>query len=99
PTRALPSFPTRRSSDLRADDPHRASRLAGTEEFSAGDEGGEDDIGQRGLRAHQAPELAAIERQDRARALRSPREVEALAGQESEDRKSTRLNSSHVSIS
>src|SRR5205814_9810722 len=87
---SLHSFPTRRSSDLhRAALEHRAHRLAGT---------------------HERPEIGALVGIDRGRhrddehlaaseALQLGGEGQVLRRLELRDRKSTRLNSSHLGIS
>src|SRR5699024_12631585 len=85
PPLALPSFPTRRSSDL--------DRL-----ISADDVVGQlDDIGLGRVQAmvhFQESDLVLAEEHGDAQG-----EFQRLAGRSLKDRKSTRLNSSHVSIS
>src|SRR5690606_41980202 len=82
--RALPSFPTRRSSDLHQPGHGRPRRGAGAALAE----------GQRGLVAGEAPQEEVRRRFEGVEEQGRPE-----PGHGAEDRKSTRLNSSHVKIS
>src|SRR5690606_40937504 len=87
----LPSFPTRRSSDLHVEEP-RAEPLAGLalEDEPAGR------AGRRHLEpATEEPTAAA----HRTATHQPPAQHRRALGRPGQDRKSTRLNSSHVKIS
>src|SRR5690606_41264372 len=82
--RCLRSFPTRRSSDLRGSG------------WPAHQQGGRRDPGKSGFRGAKARQV--VERRQGGRGRGKGRKVEDMSGG-IEDRKSTRLNSSHVKIS
>src|SRR5699024_11345867 len=96
PPSVPPSFPTRRSSDL-----DRVDHLGGVVLLVLGlaDEEGEDDRDQGDDRSQQEGRLRSRRTRLGDRAARGLPGVQGGGVDRDEDRKSTRLNSSHVSIS
>src|SRR5690606_41133465 len=93
---ALHSFPTRRSSDLQ----HRAEALAGGEDLGFGLFGEGDHLGvAAALEVEDAVVGPAVLVVTDEAAVGIGRERRLAGAGEAEDRKSTRLNSSHVKIS
>src|SRR5207249_12233343 len=92
-----PSIPTRRSSDLRADDERCPDRIAEGQDDPRRDE----PLANHDQRDHGRDEqrLAEYEARIEEHADRNEEQHREGIAQRERDRKSTRLNSSHVSIS